>query len=486
MLRQPAWSCLLIVGLVIALGQRCTPLAAQETPGTDAATTAEAPPSDGQSRGDQSTTTDSAAAETPAGSDHSESSGEQIPPPVPPTNPTSPDPIVARIDMTLRLKDEIIDTIHKGDLLTVVAERANDYVIATLSGRKGAVAKDNAARLSESIPIYDELILQSPEEGRLYTLRASAHWAQGDPESALADFDKAIQLGYTESHAYASRGLFHSTMGQHDKAIEDFTLAIAKDPKDQVPRMNRASVYMVVGKYDLAVADYSAALETHSQNPVLFSQRAVAHKLLGKLELAVKDYDSAIDLVSNDISAWMGRGFIKFQMGQHQAAIDDFTKVIELAPQSAVAFNNRGYNYQMLGNFARATADYQRAVELAPRFVLALVNRAWLLATCTESQLRDPVIAIELAKVVNDISQYKDVNDLTLLAACFASADDFETAIGWQEKVIQLANADQLPVAQKILELYQDKKPIDPQLLIPPQAAGQEPTQPTERQPESE
>ncbi len=375
------------------------------------------------------------------------------------------DPIVAKIDLTLKLKDQVIDTITKGDLLTVVTEREKDYVILTVNGKKGAVSKENAAKLSDALPIYDELILQAPEEGRLYTLRASAHWAMSNAEKALADFDKAISLGYKAAHAFASRGLFHSAMGESEKAIADFSKAIEADAKDEVSYMNRASVYMAIGQYAKATEDYTAALNIRKENPVLYSQRAVAYKLQGKLAEAVKDYDKAIQLVDKDISAWMGRGFVKFQMDNFQGAVDDFSKVIEMAPQSAVAFNNRGFNLQQLKEFKRAAADYQRAIELAPGYVLALQNRAWLLTTCEQTDLRDPVEAIELAKKINEISEYKDISDLTLMGAAFASAGDFETAVGWQEKALAIATPEQKAIANKVLALYNAKQAIEPALL---------------------
>lgn len=385
-----------------------------------------------------------------------------------PGRPVTQDPIVAKIDLKVMLNGEAIDSIQKGDLLNVITEREKDYVIQTLAGKKSIISKDSAVRLPDAVPVYDELLLQSPNEGRLYTLRASAHWANGSAEAALADFDKAIEMGYEESHAYASRGLFHSATGNTTKAIDDFSKAIQIDPENEVPVMNRASVYMALGEYEPAVADYTQALKIRSENPVLYSQRAVAYKLLGQLDKALSDYDQAISIVDKDVSAWLGRGFVKFQMGQHQAAVDDFTKVIELAPQSAVAYNNRGYNYQMLKHYEKSLQDYQRASELAPRYVLAMQNRAWLLTVCEETSLRDPLSAMEIAKSVNEISQYKDLSDLTLLAATYAAAEEFETAIGWQEKAVELAEGDQKTTAEKILSLYQDRKMIDPTLLAAP------------------
>ena len=58
-----------------------------------------------------------------------------------------------------------------------------------------------------------------------------------------------------------------------------------------------------------------------------------------------------------------------------------------------------------------------------------------------------------------------DFSDLTLLAAAHASASEFETAIGWQEKSVERAVAEQKPIAQKLIALYQGEQPFDPKLL---------------------
>ncbi len=370
------------------------------------------------------------------------------------------------MEMKLTLGEKVLDTIEKGDLLTVLEERDKSFLIQTFSGHKGSVANVTVARLAEAAPIYDELIEKSPEEGRLYTLRASCYWAVGDSEKALADFDKAIEMGYDESHAFASRGLFHAAMRNYDKAVEDYSEAIRRDPQDEVPLVKRAAVNMSMGKYEAAVEDYARAIELSPDNPVLYTQRAIALKLLGQLDEAVAGYDKAIELADKDISAWMGRGFIKFQQGKHAAAIEDFSHVIELSPESAVAINNRGYNYQMLGKEAQALADYTHAVELAPKYLLAIQNRAWLLTTAKDDVVRDPAKAIAAATAACDISQYKDFSDLTLLAAAHAAASEFETAIAWQEKSLEwAAGAEQKTIAQKLIALYQDEKPFDPKLL---------------------
>src|SRR5262245_23268778 len=170
------------------------------------------------------------------------------------------EPRVARVQMQLKFGDDIVDIIEPGELLTVVGEQQQGFVILTHPGRRGLVEKANAVKLAEAVEIYDELIKQSPKEGRLYTQRAAAWWARGERQHALADFDKAIQLGYVEPHAFTSRGMFHTAVGNLDAALKDFGEAIEKSPSDEVPRINRAAVYISQNKLDLAVADYTRAI----------------------------------------------------------------------------------------------------------------------------------------------------------------------------------------------------------------------------------
>jgi tetratricopeptide (TPR) repeat protein len=390
--------------------------------------------------------------------------------PQPVQMPTGPnglpvEPMVARVQMQLALNEKVIDTIEIGDLLTVIGLRGESYIIQTFNGTKGVVAKSNVATLAESIPVYDALIEAQPKEGRLYTLRAGAQWSKGANDKALADFNQAIDLGYEAAHAFASRGLFHAAMGEYEAATRDYTTAIEKDPKDEMPIVNRASVYMSTGKYEDAVNDYTTVIGRNSSNAAYFQQRAIAQKFLGNLDKAAIDYSKAIELQPSDVAAWLGRGFLMFQMDKYQSAVDDFSKVIELAPNTAVAFNNRGYNYQMLKQYEKAIADYDQALKLAPKYILALQNRGWLLTLCEDKTLRNPEAAVESSMALCELSQFRDLSDLTLLAAAHAAKGDYETAIGWQEKVVEKAVEPQKSAAKRILENYQQKKPLDPKLL---------------------
>jgi tetratricopeptide (TPR) repeat protein len=374
------------------------------------------------------------------------------------------EPVVARTEMHLIAGEETLDVIEPGDLLTVLEDRGEKYLIQTHNGKKGVVAKVNAVKLAESTDIYTSLIEKSKDPGRLHTLRASAWWALGEREKALADFDKAIQLGYREAHAFSSRGLFYAATSDFEKAVADFTTAIENGGNDSVAYINRAAAYMSLGKYEEAITDYGKILESAPDSGAIYQQRAIAKKLIGKLDESIADFDKSIEINKENIPAFMGRGFVYFQKAQYEAAIQDFTRVIELNPKAAVAYNNRGYNLQQLGKVEEAAADYSKAIELAPNYELAYQNQAWFLATCENEKIKDPKRAVEAASKACELSDFKNPSNVAALAAALAADGQFEKAVGWQEKVVEAAEESQKEFANRMLDRYKTGLPFDPKI----------------------
>jgi tetratricopeptide (TPR) repeat protein len=376
------------------------------------------------------------------------------------------EPRVARVQMRLSLNDEAIDVIEKGDLLTVIEERENGFLIQTVSGTKGLVAKVNAVSLAESTDIYTELISKNETEGRLYTLRAGAWWAAGKSSEAQADFDRAIELGYTAAHAYMSRGLFWAASRDYEKAILDYTKAIEKEPSEVAALVNRAAAYLASNQLEKSEQDYSAAIKLQPKSPLLYRQRAVTRKAMAKIDDAISDFSQAIEIYGHDkpqsIPSWMSRGFLHFQTANHQQAVDDFGHVIQLNPKATVAYNNRGYNLQQLGKPVDALADFDKAIELEPKYALAHQNRAWLLATTDNENLRNAEAAIASATKACELNDYQDVSDMAALAAAYSVNGEFDKAVGLQEKIVERAPPTQKKFAEEILKLYLEKKPFDP------------------------
>jgi len=375
-------------------------------------------------------------------------------------------PVVARVEMKLAIEEKVVDVIEKGDLLTVLDETEDTYEIMTHDGTRGIIERVNAVSIAESGDIYTDLIQRNPDEGRYFTLRASSWWELGKPEKALEDFDKAIELGYTEAHAYSSRGLFHAAMGNYNDAIADYDRATEIDPEDIAPIINRAAARISKGDFVAAVADYTLAINKKQNSVSLLHQRAIALKAAGKLAESIADFDAILKLNPDNYAAVMGRGYVRYQKLDYQDAVVDFGRAIELNPKDAVAWNwnNRGYNRHQLGHHVEALEDYSEAIKLAPKYALALQNRAWLLSIVEDQEIHDSAAAVQSATKACELTNYESLMNLSALAAALAADAKFDEAVGWQEKVVEMASDSHLEFAEKILARYENERPyaIDP------------------------
>jgi len=158
--------------------------------------------------------------------------------------------------------------------------------------------------------------------------------------------------------------------------------------------------------------------------------------------------------------AYYHLGIAHATKGEHDRAILDFTKTIEIIPRFAMAYNNRGLAYAMKSQYDRAISDYNKAIEMNPKFPVAYNQLAWLLATCPDGKYRDGRKAVENATRACELSQWVAPYLLDTLAAAYAEAGEFEHAVKWQSKAIELATPDYDKAAmQTRLKLYKAGKP---------------------------
>ncbi len=369
-------------------------------------------------------------------------------------------PVVARYALDLRITTEITDRVRQGDVLPVAVTKDKYLFVTSPRGKQGWILQEDVVPIADSVPIYDELIQFYPSIGRNYKLRGSAKLAAGQADEAIADYTAAIRLRTRDPQVYVWRGMIYATKGDYERAIDDYNVAIQQGAKGVAVYSNRAAAYSGKKEFEKAIKDYSLVIQHDNQRSSNYYQRGLAYKGAGEQEQAVADFTKAIELDPNNLQALNSRGFSSFQAGETAKAIADFSEVIRQSPKSALALNNRGYNYQLQGDYQQALADYTQAIELAPKYALAHQNMAWLLAAATDESVRDGAKAIEFAKQACELREYKVFSDVKALAAAFAENGEFEPAIEWQTKAIELAVDEQKEFEHEILQKYTAQEPF--------------------------
>ena len=138
-------------------------------------------------------------------------------------------------------------------------------------------------------------------------------------------------------------------------------------------------------------------------------------------------------------------------------AIELYSEVLDEDPDQWLALRRRGDAFLSQGKQQEAVQDYEAALKLQPEDSGILNNLAWVLATSTEDPLRDGKRALELAQQACEMTEYKQAHILSTLAACHAELGDFDEAVKWSGKAVELdPEEEQLA---KELQSYRDQKP---------------------------
>jgi tetratricopeptide (TPR) repeat protein len=155
-------------------------------------------------------------------------------------------------------------------------------------------------------------------------------------------------------------------------------------------------------------------------------RRAIGLYLAGLTLLAVFGYQ-------------INMGTVGAKLGDHLIA-GVILREIERAPENPRLYGLLGDLHYRRQNFAEVRQAYEKSLALQPDQPQVLNNLAWLLATCPDERLRDPVLALALARRAarRDPSAYI----LDTLAECYFANEEYELAVEAGRRALALAEGD--------------------------------------------
>jgi RNA polymerase sigma factor (sigma-70 family) len=353
----------------------------------------------------------------------------------------------------------------------------------------------------KAIADYTEAIRLGPIDVRsrlslaaaAYNMRGRARQEEGEPDAAIADLDESIRLDPKNASVYLNRGLAWSDKHEYDKAIADYTEAIRFDPNNAYAFINRGAAWFEKPDRDKAIADYTEAIRLDSKRAGTYIDRGLVWMAKNECDKAIADYNEAIRLDPRDADSYHRRGIARSSKGEYDKAIADFDQSIRLDPENAEFYSRRGVAWFYKPDCDKAIADFDRAIRLNPADIedriyrgwasgkkkeydkafaafdevvrlepknpVGYGSRAWLWATCLDANYRDGKKAVESAMKAFELSGGKDESYLNTLAAAYAEAGDFDSAVKWQTTLNALtSDAETKANGETRLKLYREKK----------------------------
>jgi tetratricopeptide (TPR) repeat protein len=214
------------------------------------------------------------------------------------------------------------------------------------------------------------------------------------------------------------------------------------------------------GEYDRAIACFTAWIREHPQHGTAYYNRGNAYSRKKAVAEAIADYSEAIHLDPKNPLPYNNRGNAYRARREYDKAIEDYSEAIHLNPGDALAHNNRGCAHGNKKEYDNAIEDFEKAIRLNPFYAAPHNNLAWLLATCSKDSVRDGKRALELATKACELTNWEDPPMLDTLAAANAETSNFEEAVKWVKKALDLDDdTDKAEEHRRQLRLYRDKKP---------------------------
>jgi tetratricopeptide (TPR) repeat protein len=195
---------------------------------------------------------------------------------------------------------------------------------------------------------------------------------RGKFESAIQNFNRAIQQHPACLEAYQERGRAYQFINRYSLAIADFEHLIQIDPQRAIFYVLRGIAYYNWRPADLsylhqAIADCDQAIQLDSKIELAYSVRAACYSYLGDDLQAIEDFTTVIALNPSAI-AYYNRGAVYAQQCYPQAALKDFNRSLALNHRNSAAYYSRGNTKFDLQDQTGAFQDYKRALGASEAF----------------------------------------------------------------------------------------------------------------------
>jgi tetratricopeptide (TPR) repeat protein len=291
--------------------------------------------------------------------------------------------------------------------------------------------------------------------------RARVHTAQENLDAAIIDLDQALNIDPENAAVLLMRSGIYQEMGKKDKALADADHALKIKPDYPPAVRTRVLLLADARRFDEAVGELEKLLKSDPKDALSLLQLAMLYGAQKKAAKSIETYTSLLALAPEEWRGLRGRGDAYLNAGKQAEAIADYEKALKLMPKEpdAPPSPTKEKNGTKTKDKESASTPSTATATASPEKAGILNNLAWVLATSPNEKIRNGKRAIELATEACKLTDYKTAYILSTLAASYAETGDFDSAVKWSTKAVEIGDKGHDESLKKELESYKAKKP---------------------------
>jgi tetratricopeptide (TPR) repeat protein len=231
-------------------------------------------------------------------------------------------------------------------------------------------------RYDDALRVLDRALAVDRSHAELYHQRGHVHFARGDLEAALQDYEASVRLHPRGVPGYVACGDALRFMGRHAEAIEVYTRGLAYDPDAVDLLRRRAQCYAARGQLDAALSDLERVVTYDPTCAAAWDDAAGIYMLMGSNQAAFAAYTRAIEHDDRCTNAFVQRGRLWVDVEEFGRAARDFSRAIDLDHERGEVYAYRAFARFRAGDYRAALADIRTAMQkgytVKPQFAQAV------------------------------------------------------------------------------------------------------------------